>query len=187
MSSRFLAKFGTKAGADAGRWATGISAAVLLAACGSQSTGTANVAAADTTTTNAAVANTASPAVAQKTGPIDPRVKPYLNNQQVVLEGKALYNAHNCSGCHSNGGGGMGPGFLDADWIYGGRLEDIHATLVEGRPAGMPSWKGKLTDDEMWKIAAYVRSMSLPETLAAAKGNTPSQSPAPVPESVEFE
>lgn len=170
MSSRFLAKL------------AGGAVALLLAGCGSQSNDTVNM-----TATNAAVANTSGTAVAQKTGPIDPRVKPYLNNQQVVLEGKALYNAHNCSGCHSNGGGGMGPGFLDAEWIYGGRLEDIHATLVEGRPAGMPSWKDKLTDDQMWKIAAYVRSMSLPETLAAAKDNTPSQSPAPVPESVEFE
>jgi cytochrome c oxidase cbb3-type subunit 3 len=24
----------------------------------------------------------------------------------------------------------------------------------------MPSWKGKLTDDQIWKIAAYVRSLS---------------------------
>ncbi|WP_197978363.1 c-type cytochrome [Sphingomonas sp. CFBP 13603] len=171
MSSRFLAK------------TAGISAALLLAGCGSPSTETANASA-----SNAAIGNTAGASVAKAaTGPIDPRVRPYLNNQQVVLEGMALYKAHNCSGCHSNGGGGMGPGFLDTEWIYGGRLEDIHATLVEGRPAGMPSWKGKLTDDQMWKIAAYVRSMSLPETLAAAKNNTPSQSPAPVPESVEFE
>jgi cytochrome c oxidase cbb3-type subunit 3 len=24
----------------------------------------------------------------------------------------------------------------------------------------MPAWRGKLTDDQMWKLAAYVRSMS---------------------------
>ena len=24
----------------------------------------------------------------------------------------------------------------------------------------MPSWRGKLTDDQIWKLAAYVRSLS---------------------------
>ena len=118
-------------------------------------------------------------------GQIDPRVLPYLNSKPVVMEGKTLYQAHNCNGCHSNGGGGMGPSLMDEEWIYGGRIEDIHATLIEGRPNGMPAWGGKIPDVDLWKIATYVRSMSLPETLAAAKNNTPSQDPAPVPNSVE--
>jgi cytochrome c oxidase cbb3-type subunit 3 len=117
--------------------------------------------------------------------PIDPRVLPYLNSKKVVMEGKALYQSYNCSGCHSDGGGGMGPDLMDDEWIYGGRIEDIHATIVEGRPAGMPKWEGKIPDADIWKIATYVRSMSLPATLAAERHNTPSQNPAPVPASVE--
>ena len=70
---------------------------------------------------------------------------------------------------------------MDNEWIYGGRLEQIHQTLVEGRPNGMPTWGGKIPDEQLWQISAYVRSMSLPETLAAQNGPTPSQSPAPVP------
>ena len=45
----------------------------------------------------------------------------------------------------------------------------------------MPTWGGKIPDDQLWQISAYVRSMSLPDTLAAQQGSTPSQSPAPVP------
>ena len=75
----------------------------------------------------------------------------------------------------------MGPSLMDNEWIYGGRLEQIHQTLVEGRPNGMPTWGGKIPDEQLWQISAYVRSMSLPETLAAQNGPTPSQSPAPVP------
>jgi cytochrome c oxidase cbb3-type subunit 3 len=71
------------------------------------------------------------------------------------------------------------------EWIYGGRLEQIHQTLVEGRPNGMPACGGKIPDDQLWQITAYVRSMSLPATLAAQKGPTPSQSPAPVPRDAE--
>ena len=69
---------------------------------------------------------------------------------------------------------------MDDEWIYGGRLQQIHQTIVEGRPNGMPAWGGRIPDPQIWQIAAYVRSMSLPQTLAAQTGPTPSQSPAPV-------
>jgi cytochrome c oxidase cbb3-type subunit III len=112
---------------------------------------------------------------------IDPRAAPYYDNAEAVNNGKRLFGQYNCSGCHSNGGGGMGPSLMDNEWIYGGRLEQIHQTLVEGRPNGMPSWGGKIPDQQLWQLSAYVRSMSLPATLAAQNGPTPSQSPAPVP------
>lgn len=116
---------------------------------------------------------------------IDPRAAKYYDNPEAVKVGKFLFGSMNCSGCHTNGGGGMGPSLMDNQWIYGGRLEQIHQTLVEGRPNGMPAWGGVLPDDELWEIAAYVRSMSLPETLAAQGNGNPSQSPAPVPRAVD--
>jgi cytochrome c oxidase cbb3-type subunit 3 len=115
----------------------------------------------------------------------DARADAYFNNAEAVTTGKTLFNQYNCSGCHSNGGGGMGPALMDGTWIYGSRLAQIHQTLVEGRPNGMPAWGGKIPDPQLWQIAAYVRSMSLPQTLAAATGNTPSQSPAPVPKEAD--
>jgi cytochrome c oxidase cbb3-type subunit III len=111
----------------------------------------------------------------------DPRAAQYYDNADAVNTGRRLFGEYNCSGCHSNGGGGMGPSLMDDEWIYGGRLEQIHQTLVEGRPNGMPSWGGKVPDQQLWQLAAYVRSMSLPATLAAQNGSTPSQAPAPVP------
>ena len=115
----------------------------------------------------------------------DPRAAAYYNNADAVNTGKRLFQQYNCSGCHSNGGGGMGPDLMDDVWIYGGRLEQIHQTLVEGRPNGMPSWGGKVPDEQLWQLSAYVRSMSLPQTLAAQTDNTPSQTPAPVPPEVD--
>ena len=112
---------------------------------------------------------------------VDPRAAKYYDNAPAVMTGKRLFGQYNCSGCHSNGGGGMGPSLMDNEWIYGGRLEQIHQTLVEGRPNGMPTWGGKVPDEQLWQISAYVRSMSLPQTLAAQQGPTPSQNPAPVP------
>ena len=111
----------------------------------------------------------------------DPRAANYFDNAEAVNTGARLFKQYNCSGCHSSGGGGMGPSLMDDEWIYGGRLEQIHQTLVEGRPNGMPAWGGKIPDEQLWQISAYVRSMSLPATLAADHSDTPSQSPAPVP------
>ena len=125
------------------------------------------------------------PGVGRSLTTLDPRASKYYDNADAVNTGKRLFVQYNCSGCHSNGGGGMGPSLMDDEWIYGGRLEQIHQTLVEGRPNGMPAWGGKVPDEQLWQIATYVRSMSLPATLAAQNGATPSQSPAPVPKSAD--
>jgi cytochrome c oxidase cbb3-type subunit 3 len=115
----------------------------------------------------------------------DSRALAYYDNADAVVSGKRLFSQYNCSGCHSNGGGGMGADLMDGQWIYGGRIAQIHQTLVEGRPNGMPSWGGKIPDEELWQLSAYVRSMSLPQTLSADTSDTPSQTPAPVPHAAE--
>jgi cytochrome c oxidase cbb3-type subunit 3 len=91
---------------------------------------------------------------------LDARAQLYDNNANAIAQGQQLYTQMNCVGCHSHGGGGMGPPLMDDEWRYGGRIDQIASTIAEGRPNGMPSWKGKLTDDQIWKLAAYVRSLS---------------------------
>jgi cytochrome c oxidase cbb3-type subunit III len=97
--------------------------------------------------------------------------KPYESEAYSVSEGKRLYGAYNCVGCHANGGGGIGPPLMDANWIYGGTPQNIHDTIVEGRPNGMPSFHGKIPDFQIWEIVAYVRSMSgqLPKDVAPGR------------------
>jgi cytochrome c oxidase cbb3-type subunit 3 len=92
--------------------------------------------------------------------PLDPRAALYDNNAPAIAEGQTLYNQMNCVGCHAHGGGSMGPALMDDEWRYGGRIDQIVTTIKEGRPNGMPAWRGKLTDDQIWKIASYVRSLS---------------------------
>jgi len=92
--------------------------------------------------------------------PADSRPGPYEENAYAVSQGKTLYNQYNCSGCHFQGGGGIGPPLMDADWIYGSRPANIYETIAEGRPNGMPSFGRKIVPDQIWQITAYVRSMS---------------------------
>jgi cytochrome c oxidase cbb3-type subunit 3 len=61
---------------------------------------------------------------------------------------------------------------MDDVWIYGSAPENIYATIVEGRPNGMPSFRGKIPDSQIWQIVAYVRSMS----GLASQGAAPARS-----------
>ena len=96
-------------------------------------------------------------------GPHTPDVhvpSPYNDNAFAISEGKRLFGWYNCVGCHSHGGGGMGPPLMDDNWIYGSDPENIFATIVEGRPNGMPSFRGRIPEGQAWQLVAYVRSMS---------------------------
>ncbi|MFN2500554.1 MAG: cytochrome c [Pyrinomonadaceae bacterium] len=84
----------------------------------------------------------------------------YENNAFALTQGKQLYQQMNCVGCHANGGGAIGPPLMDAKWIYGSHPDQVFATIVQGRPNGMPSFGGKLADYQIWQLAAYVRSLS---------------------------
>jgi cytochrome c oxidase cbb3-type subunit III len=92
--------------------------------------------------------------------PTPPATGPYETNAYAIAEGKRLYTQFNCVGCHANGGGGMGPPLMDDKWIYGSEPANIFATIVEGRPNGMPAFGGKLANDQVWQLVAYVRSLS---------------------------
>jgi cytochrome c oxidase cbb3-type subunit III len=92
--------------------------------------------------------------------PVHDVTNDYELNAYALSEGKRLFDAYNCSGCHSHGGGGMGPALMDGNWLYGGKPEEVFSTIVAGRPNGMPSFRGRIPDFQIWQLAAYVRSMS---------------------------
>jgi cytochrome c oxidase cbb3-type subunit 3 len=97
---------------------------------------------------------------------------PFQENAYGISEGKRLFDQYNCSGCHAHGGGGMGPPLMDDKWIYGSRPGNIFETIVEGRPNGMPSWRNKIPDTQVWQLVAYVQSMSGHAPIDALPGRS---------------
>jgi cytochrome c oxidase cbb3-type subunit 3 len=96
-------------------------------------------------------------------GPVQPQTQvtnPYNSSSYDISEGQRLYDWYNCSGCHSHGGGGIGPPLIKTEWIYGGEPENLFDTIVKGRPNGMPSWGGRIPEYQIWQIIAFVRSMN---------------------------
>lgn len=92
---------------------------------------------------------------------------PYQGDRQAIDDGRRLFAWFNCSGCHSPGGGGaIGPPLYDDEWIYGGDAYSIYESIVEGRPDGMPTWGGKIPEEQVWKLVAYIQSMREPTEKA---------------------
>ncbi|HEX4233823.1 MAG TPA: c-type cytochrome [Caldimonas sp.] len=84
----------------------------------------------------------------------------YERNAYALAAGKRLWTWYNCNGCHANGGGSSGPALIDDVWIYGGDAGSIYKTIADGRPNGMPAFGDRMANEQLWQLAAYVRSMA---------------------------
>jgi cytochrome c oxidase cbb3-type subunit 3 len=94
----------------------------------------------------------------------------YGENAYQLSQGKELYGAFNCYGCHAWGGGDIGPPLMDDKWIYGGEIDQIYLSIAQGRANGMPAFAGKITSEQIWQLSAFVRAMAGQAPKAAAPG-----------------
>ncbi len=91
-------------------------------------------------------------------------MRTFNGNQQDAVAGRQAFLKYNCVGCHGGlAGGAMGPSLRDSTWKFGGSDAQILNTLHNGRPAGMPAWKGKIPDAELKQIIVYIHSMRTPQ------------------------
>ena len=101
------------------------------------------------------------PAAGYRVSQVQSRVhNPYAASDAAVEEGRFLYVRMNCAYCHGfDGTGGMGPDLTDNQWRYGASDVDVFNTIYRGRGQGMPAWGPVLTEDQIWKLVSYVRSL----------------------------
>ena len=97
-------------------------------------------------------------------------------------EGRVAFS-DNCAPCHGAGGGGAKgfPNLNDDDWLWGGTLDEIQATITHGIRSGdeaghqgnMTPFGAVLSKEEISAVADYVLSLSgagPADTPAAKKG-----------------
>jgi cytochrome c oxidase cbb3-type subunit 3 len=166
--------------------ALAVGCALLLSACKREER-TLRTPPSGSATLNAVQVSGVNPGANPVPTPIPPSI--YQESAYTVAEGQKLYEQYNCVGCHAHGGGGMGPPLMDDYWIYGSEPGNIFATIMQGRPNGMPSFRNRIPEYQVWEIAAYVRSLSglLPKDVAPnrtdemdvkpAESSTPRQTP----------
>jgi mono/diheme cytochrome c family protein len=86
---------------------------------------------------------------------------PYEGDKRAISMGGQLFVAYNCLDCHgAEGSGAIGPSFQDGRWHFGGSPGEVFESIYQGRPDGMPSWGGRISNDQIWMLTAYVRSLS---------------------------
>lgn len=99
--------------------------------------------------------------------------------EYVIRSGKVLFG-DNCAACHGTNGIGthdkeglFAPILNDDDWLYGGKIEDIQASIEGGRQGMMPAHKGMLSATEIDALAkAVAKGQPASTPLFAAKGCT---------------
>ncbi|MCA0202481.1 MAG: cytochrome c [Proteobacteria bacterium] len=75
----------------------------------------------------------------------------YTDASSEVAEGARLFGYKRCAECHSDAGIMLGAG--------NGNIDTIATAIRDGRPGGMPAYSGKLTDAQIWQIAAFVKAL----------------------------
>ena len=102
---------------------------------------------------------------------------PYTDDPEKIQEGRKLFLSYSCNGCHGgNGGGGMCPPLSNEVWVYGSDDDTLFRLVALGSDSlqaagyfrvGMENVVGPMppfgelikSDDELWKIIAFVRSI----------------------------
>lgn len=146
-------------------------------------------AASDTKSDTGAVLAPAASATPKATAEATPKgelASPYASDPKAVAEqGKKIYMAAGCNGCHGGtGGGGMGPPLTNQIWIYGKDDDTLFRLIALGSDGlqkqgytrkGSEAVVGPMppmgeivkSDDDLWKLIAWIRTIN-PDSKAPA-------------------
>jgi len=95
-------------------------------------------------------------------GPPAAPVHPAIGDTEAIAEGEKLYN-ESCTSCHGKDGTGgeLGPPVAAQNRRYlRVRDNDIFDMIKAGNPGTqMPPYSGQFTDDQIWRLTAYIRGL----------------------------
>jgi mono/diheme cytochrome c family protein len=126
----------------------------------------------------AAAAETGNPLETAQSAKKGSLKNPYSDYESVAAEGRKIYMAAGCNGCHGGtGGGGMGPPLTNPIWVYGADDDTLFRLIALGSDGlqkqgysrkgseavvGPMPTQGTIvkSNDDMWKIIAWIRSVN---------------------------
>ena len=97
---------------------------------------------------------------------------PFANDKQEAGVGKGIFRIY-CAPCHGiRGQGGRGPDLSRGVYNSGEHDSDLFHTISAGVAGSeMESYSGTLSDDNIWRVVAYIRSLSATTSAAPPKGD----------------
>ena len=103
------------------------------------------------------------------------KLNAYVTASDKVSSGKSVFTTR-CVSCHgAQGEGGIGPNLTDDYWINGDGKPLSIASVVKNGVAvkGMPPWGPVLSQEELYSVVAFVRSLhgTKPDHAKAPQGD----------------
>jgi len=106
------------------------------------------------------------PAAGQREPAAETLTNPLSADPNAAAQGKMLFAAMNCDGCHGGGAVGfVGPSLVDGRWRYGGDDGELFHSISYGRREGMPAYGGILPDITVWHLITYIPSEPVPAVV----------------------
>jgi len=98
-----------------------------------------------------------------------PETNPFSSDAD-IKEGSTLFQTH-CTYCHgANGEGGRGADLTAGIYKRGGKDAELYASVRYGIP-GTEMAPVRITDDQVWKVVAFVKRLGSQGMLEKATGN----------------
>jgi len=99
-----------------------------------------------------------------------PAANPLAGDAAAILGGTGLYRAR-CADCHGMDARGVRAPDLTSVWAAGRTDPALHRTIRNGIPGTqMPAINPRSTDEDIWKILAYLKTLATPAP-EPARGN----------------
>src|SRR5215468_3145811 len=86
---------------------------------------------------------------------------PFAGDSQAIELGRVQFrmSCASCHGLHATGGR-SGPDLTRGSFTAGDTDADLYRVISSGiEGSEMPAFRGRLEDDQLWRVAAYVRSL----------------------------
>ena len=100
-----------------------------------------------------------------------PAVNPLAGDATAIKQGQNMYRGQ-CAVCHGiDAKGYRGSDLTTGDWVHGGADPQIAKTIAEGVPGTEMPGHRDLSDDEVWMLVAYLRTLSAPGGPAVDRGD----------------
>ena len=99
------------------------------------------------------------------------KTNPLAGNPEAINGGKNIYRGR-CGVCHGiDAKGYRGSDLTSGDWVHGGGDAQIFKTISVGVPGTEMPANPNMSDDEIWMVLAYLRTLSSPGGATPERGD----------------
>jgi cytochrome c oxidase cbb3-type subunit III len=109
------------------------------------------------------------PAAAQPT--TEATTNPLAGDPKAIDAGKNIYRGR-CGVCHGiDAKGYRGSDLTTGDWVHGGSDAQLFRTIARGVPGTEMPGNVNMSEEEIWMVIAYLRTLSAPGGAAVERGD----------------